>query len=388
MDDQILIHNARILTPNQPIENGWLLVENGHIALIGTGNPPEFTGAQQIDARGLIAMPGMIDVHVHGSNGYECMDGDAESVRQMARFFAQNGVTGFTPSTWTASAAEIHTTLKTIAELEGPQANGATIIGAHLEGPYLNPARAGAQNPHEIRRAPRDEALAFLDYNTIKLVALAPEYEENYWLIDECVRRGVTVSAAHTTATYQQMVKAVEMGVTQTTHTFNAMTGLHHREPGTIGAAMTLDQLCCELICDNVHVHPVSQKVLYTAKGPNRIALITDAVRGAGLKEGTMYGMDQRTVTVRDGASYLPDNTLAGSTLLMNRGLHNFIQATGETLDTLWPTSSLNIARNLNIAHRTGSLEVGKDADVILVDPDINVFLTVARGTIVYRKDI
>jgi N-acetylglucosamine-6-phosphate deacetylase len=388
MNDSLLLHNAYIITPTAIIANGWLLVDDSKIRLIGRGNPPQFPDALSIDAEKRMALPGFIDVHVHGGSGYECMDASAEALQRMAQFYARHGVTAFLATTWTAPGENIRAALATIAAAQGQQPDGATIIGAHLEGPYLNPKRCGAQDPNHIRRATREEALAFLDYGVIRLLALAPEYEENLWLIEECVRQGITVSAAHTDATYEDMLQAVELGLTQSTHTYNAMTGLHHRQPGTLGAAMAIPEIYCELISDNIHVHPVSQKILLTVKGADRLILITDAVRGAGLPEGTTYEQDGRRITVRDGAIYLPDGTLAGSGLTMDRAFRNLLQASGKTIEDLWQTGSLNAARSLGIAHRKGSIEVGKDADLILLDEFLNVALTIAEGRIAYRGNV
>jgi N-acetylglucosamine-6-phosphate deacetylase len=195
------------------------------------------------------------------------------------------------------------------------------------------------------------------------------------------------VAAAHTAATYEQMLKAAELGLTHATHTYNAMTGLHHREPGVVGAAMTVPTIRCELIADNVHVHPAAMQVLLKVKGADSIILITDAIRGAGMPDGE-YQIDERTVTIRDGAVRLPDGTLAGSTLTMDRAVYHFMQATQQPLENIWQTSSLNAARAIHMSHRKGSLEVGKDADLVLVDEQINVYLTVAEGQIVHRKEI
>ncbi len=386
MNTSILLYDARIITDLAVIKQGWMLLSNGKIALLGHGAPPEFPDAMPIDAHGLTAIPGFIDVHVHGGGGYECMDATPEALQHMAQFYAQHGVTSFLATTWTAPSESIHAALKCIADAQGQQPDGATIIGAHLEGPYFNPKRCGAQDPNQIRRAGKKEALGFLDYDVIRLLAIAPEYDENLWLIEECVRRGITVSAAHTDATYEDIVRAVELGLSQSTHTYNAMTGLHHRQPGTLGAAMALPEISCELISDNIHVHPVSQQILFMVKGAEKIILITDAVRGAGMPEGTVYEQDGRKITVRDGAIYLPDGTLAGSGLTMDRALHNLMQNSHQPLEALWKTSSLNAARNLYIAHRKGSLEIGKDADVILVDDSITVDLTIAEGRVVYRR--
>jgi N-acetylglucosamine-6-phosphate deacetylase len=253
----------------------------------------------------------------------------------------------------------------------------------HLEGPYLNPDRCGAQDVRLIRRADREEALEFLDSGVIRLLALAPEYEENLWLIDECVKRGITVSAAHTAASYEQMQTAAAHGVTQATHTFNAMTGLNHRQPGTVGAALTLPQISCELIADNIHVHPAVQKILLDVKSPSGVILITDAIRAAGLPEGE-YMLDERSVSIQDGAVRLADGTLAGSILTMERALQNLCSATGRSLVELWVTSSLNAARAIGISSRKGSLEVGKDADLVLLDDSFQVHLTVVQGEIAY----
>ena len=266
----------------------------------------------------------------------------------MARFYASHGVTSFLATTWTASRPSILKALQLMEEIQGNIQGGATLLGVHLEGPYLNPARCGAQDVNFIRRADKDEALEFLETGVIRLLALAPEYDENLWLIKECVRRRITVSAAHTAANYEQMQRAVEHGITQLTHSYNAMQGLGHRELGTIGAAMALPQIGCELIADNIHVHPAAQKILVDVKGPSGVILITDAVRAAGLPEGD-YVLDNRSVQVQYGAVRLPDGTLAGSVLTMERALQNICTATGRSLEELWVTSSLNAARAIGV---------------------------------------
>jgi N-acetylglucosamine-6-phosphate deacetylase len=260
---------------------------------------------------------------------------------------------------------------------------GATVLGAHLEGPYLNAEKCGAQDTRYIRRAQRDEALTWLDTGLVRLVALAPEFEENLWLIDECAHRGITVSAAHTMAGYDELRRAVARGLRQVTHCFNAMVGLGHRELGTVGTAMALSEISCELIADNLHVHPAVMKILVQVKGPERVILITDAMRGAGMPEGE-YAIDDRLVTVRDGAVRLPDGTLAGSILTMDRALANVVAATGRPLAELWPMSSRNAALAIGATNK-GALEVGRDADLVLLDANFTVALTVAEGEITYQ---
>ena len=388
MIQNLLIYNARLFTPRHPGQLGWLLLKNGQIHSIGVGQRPVLlpkSEVHELDAGGHMLLPGFIDLHVHGAMGHEAMDASPIGLQEMARFYASHGVTSFLATTWTASRKAIRKALEVVEEMQGPIQGGATLLGVHLEGPYLHPARCGAQDVREIRRAERDEALEFLDSGVIRLLALAPEFDENLWLIDECVQRGITVSAAHTTAGYEQMQRAAAHGLTQTTHTFNAMQGLGHREPGTVGAALTLPQISCELIADNIHVHPAVQKILVDVKTSAGVILITDAIRAAGQPEGE-YRLDDRLVTIRDGAVRLADGTLAGSILTMERGLQNLSVATGRPLSELWVTSSLNAARAIGISSRKGSLEVGKDADLVLLDESFQVHLTVAQGEIVYQR--
>ena len=383
---RLLIHNACLFTPNHPGLMGWLLIENGLIKAIGFGDTPDFSNdvsVQSLDAQGNNVLPGFIDLHVHGAMGHEVMDASPSGLETMARFYAFHGVTSFLATTWTASRASIRNALELVEEMQGPIPGGATLLGVHLEGPYLHPARCGAQDMSLIRRAEKEEALEFLDSGLIRLLALAPEFDENLWLIDECVRRGITVSAAHTTANYEQMQRAVEHGMSHLTHSYNAMQGLGHREVGAIGAAMTLPQIQCELIADNIHVHPAAQKILVDVKGPSGIILVTDAIRAAGLPDGE-YMLDERSIHIQEGAVRLADGTLAGSMLTMERALQNVCAATGRSLAELWVMSSLNAARVVGISSRKGSLEVGKDADLVLLDQAFHVISTIIRGEIVF----
>jgi N-acetylglucosamine-6-phosphate deacetylase len=385
-DQRLLIHHARLFTPQHPGRTGWLLVEGGQIHSIGFGKAPDIesgSALQRVDAQGDMLLPGFIDLHVHGAVGHELMDASPQGLEAMARYYASHGVTGFLATTWTSSRDSIMKALELVEEMRGPIRDGATLLGVHLEGPYLHPDRCGAQEVNHIRRAKREEALEFLDTGVIRLVALAPEFEENHWLIDECVKRGITVSAAHTTASYEQMRMAVNRGVSHVTHTYNAMQPLGHREPGTVGAALTLPQLTCELIADNVHVHPAAQKILVDSKTPAGVILITDSIRPAGLPPGD-YMLDDRPVNNRTGAVRLPDGTLAGSILTMERALQNICAATGRPLTEMWPTSSLNAARAIGLSSCKGSLEVGKDADLVLLDEAFKVHLTIAHGEIVF----
>jgi N-acetylglucosamine-6-phosphate deacetylase len=388
MTNQILIHNAHLFTPTHDWQPGWLLVEAGKIYAMQPGQPPDFEAGRitrRIDAAGRRLLPGLIDLHVHGAIGHEAMDASPDGLREMARYYASHGVTGFLATTWTASGERILAAVQAAAQVYGEIPGGAALLGVHLEGPYLNPEKCGAQDTRSIRRADRNEALSFLDAGPVRLLALAPEFPENLWLIDECVRRGIAVAAGHTTAGLPEMQLAVSHGLSQVTHCFNGMQGLGHRDLGTVGAAMALPEVSCELIADNIHVHPAAQKILVDVKGCDGVILITDAIRGTGMPDGE-YPMDDRTVTIRDGQVRLPSGALAGSVLTLERGLGNVIRNTGRSLQEAWRMSSLNAARAIGLSASKGSLEPGKDADLVLLDGSFNVVLTVVAGKIVYEK--
>jgi N-acetylglucosamine-6-phosphate deacetylase len=304
----------------------------------------------------------------------------------MARFFAGHGVTAWLPATMTATGPDTERALEAVRAAAGPVDGGATILGAYLEGPYLNPARAGAQDAALIRAADPAEAARLLDLGVARVLVLAPEVEQNRWLIAEAAARGVTVSAGHTDATYDQALQAVEDGVRHVTHAFNAMPPLGHREPGMLGAALVTPELRCELVADNVHVHPAAMRLLVEAKGADGVVLVSDAVRATGLEEGA-YTVGDQPAFHMDGAIRLADGTLAGSVLTLDRALHNLQAATGRPLAELWPAASRNAAQAIGVDDRKGSLEPGKDADLVLLDPSLRVVVTVAEGAVVHGAD-
>jgi N-acetylglucosamine-6-phosphate deacetylase len=218
------------------------------------------------------------------------------------------------------------------------------------------------------------------------VLALAPEIEQNRWLVAEAAARGMTVSAGHTDATYDQALQAVSDGVRHVTHAFNAMRPLGHREPGMLGAALVVPELRCELVADNVHVHPATMRLLVQAKGPGGVVLVSDAVRATGLPEGA-YTVGERPAFSMDGAIRLADGTLAGSVLTLDRALHNLQAATGRPLAELWPAASRNAAQAIGVDDAKGSLEPGKDADLVLLDPALKVVVTVAEGAVAHGGD-
>jgi N-acetylglucosamine-6-phosphate deacetylase len=330
-------------------------------------------------------MPGLIDIHIHGCAGHDVMDADQAGLLSMARFLARHGVTAFLPTTLTNTHERIMAALGTVKDAMAlGSTGGAKILGAHLEGPYLNAEKCGAQNPQYIRPAEADEVEELLALGCLKLVDVAPEIPANRWLIGACRERGLRVSLAHTAATYAEVCAAAALGLNHATHTYNAMTGLHHREPGALGAVMSLPEITCELIADNIHVHPAAMAILWALKGPGRLILISDSVRAAGMPEGD-YWFDERQVVLKDGAVQLPDGTLAGSALTLNRGLYHFSQAVGAPVWQVWPAASLNAARALGLDYQTGALLPHMAADLILADEQMQVYLTVVGGEIVHQ---
>jgi len=363
-------------------ERGWLLTRGARIAALGAGDAPSEvpTDAALIDAHGGHLLPGFIDVHVHGAVNADSMDDDASALPRMARFFARHGVTSFLATTWSASHGDTLRALQRIADAAIP-ADGAQLLGAHLEGPYFEHKYCGAQDPRVIRRAARAEYEQYLDVGVIRLLSLAPEYEENLGLLDECVRRGIVVSLAHSGANYEQTMQAIERGLRHSTHTFNAMSAFNHRQPGAVGALLTSPHVVCELIADGIHVHPAAMRLLTQAVGPARVVLVSDAMRAAGMPDGS-YPVDDRIIEVRDGRAVLPDGTLAGSVLTMDAALRNFIAASGLPLEYAWPATSLNAARDLGIAGRKGALAPGMDADLVLLDDELRVVTTLVQGVV------
>lgn len=380
---QYLFENVRVVTPEGDAD--WLLTDGARIAQIGLGNAPEVPQAQHIDGSSGYLLPAFIDMHVHGSDGADTMDATPEALRRMARFFAAHGVAYFLATTMTASREAISRTLRNAAECLGTQLDGATLLGVHLEGPYINVKARGAQLADHVRLADPAEYEDWLALNVIRQVTVAPEFAENRMFMRSCAERGIVVSIGHTQATYEQALEAVQIGARQTTHTYNAMTGLHHRAPGVVGAALTCDLLTCELIADNLHVHPAAMALLVRAKGTSGVIAITDAIRATGMHEGESE-LGGQTVYVRNGKATLADGTLAGSVLTMDAALRNLQAATGLSVGALSPIFSANAARQLGLAQRKGILRAGYDADLVLLDSTLHVQMTFAEGRLIYHK--
>ena len=384
MTSATLFHHATILGPKGPLEGGWLRVEGGRIESVGRGERHTL-GEESIDAKGRILAPGLIDIHVHGALGHDTMDATPTALRTMARFYAQHGVTAFLATTASAPAEALEAAVRNVAQVMASGTGGATLLGAHLEGPYLSPERHGCHDLGQLRIARPEEYLPLLDGGAVRLITVAPELPHSEELIRHAVSRGVRVAAGHTCATYEEMRLAVGWGVTQISHLFNGMEPLHHRRPGVIGSALTFDALFCELIADNVHVLPPVLNLALRAAGPERIVLITDAISGTGMPDG-VYALADTTVYVRDGVARTADGSLAGSTLTLERGVANMMAASGLSDHVALSMASRSPAVALGLA-RKGSLAVDMDADLVLLEDDLSVALTMVAGQVVYRRE-
>lgn len=385
VDPRTIIANALVHTPSGVLEPGWVSLRGRTIEAVGPGLPPPLYLPADVvlDAGGWSLVPGFIDLHIHGAVGREAMDADPDGLRAISRFLVRHGVTAFLPTTWAASGRKVMAVLEAVAEVLGEAEGGATILGAHLEGPYLNPRRCGAQPADSIRPPDRAECQLFLESGVVRILTLAPELEGALALVGDCAERGVVAAAGHTEATYEEMQVAVSAGVSQVTHLFNAMGGLSHRAPGAAGAALALDGLRCELIADGAHVHPAALRVAWRSKGVDGLILVSDATRAAGLPDGEVDLAGRRGVSA-GGTVRLADGTLAGSAGTLDAGLSTFAAATGATVAQLWPLVSANAASAIGFGERKGTITVNRDADLVLLDGEGVVRLTVVEGKTVY----
>ncbi len=379
-----LLYNARLLTESG-LATGWVLIEDGRIGEIGQGTAPIPSDAARIDLQESLLAPGMIDVHVHGALGVDVMDGNPESLRRMAGFYAQHGVTSFLATTTTADPETLLAAVENVARVMTKGTGGAALLGVHVEGPYIDSGRRGAQDATYIRVPRAEEYIRLFDTAVVRLITLAPELPGSEELLRFALSRGAAVALGHTRASYEVARRAVEMGANQVTHLFNGMEPMHHREPGMVGAALALDDVYCQLIADNIHIHPAVLKIAVRAKGLDKILLITDAMRGAGMPDGE-YRLGELVVTVKQGEARLPNGALAGSTLTLDRALVNIMAATGLPLTDVLLMATRNPARALGLQARKGSIAEGKDADLIALDNRANVSLTLVGGEIVYRR--
>jgi len=368
------IINGRIVTPTGTLEGKALLFDE---KIRGIVSPAEIGDAEVIDAEGKYVVPGLIDMHIHGYQGADASDGDAEAVVRMAEGLAKNGVTAWLPTTMTISYEALYKAFDSIRVAMKNNPNGAVILGVNSEGPFICESKKGAQNGAHIR--PCDVAFLKEHSDVIRVFTVAPEEPGNMQAIREvAAETNILISIGHSSAKYPTAVESIEAGVRHATHLFNAMTALAHRDPGIVGAVLSDERVSTELICDTFHVNPALFSLLNKIKG-DKLVMITDCLRAGGLEDGE-YDLGGQTVVLKDNLCRLLDGTIAGSVLTLNKGVYNMLKNTTLPVHTCVKMASLNPACALGVDKTKGSIEVGKDADLFLADDEFNTYGTFIGG--------
>ena len=378
----MLIKNCNIIYLDK-IEKGSVLIENGKIKEI---NPSNVNDTEVIDAEGLYLSPGFIDVHIHGAGGCDTMDGTVESINTIAKTIVEHGTTSFTPTTMTVAAEDIRKSMKVIKKLKEEGTEGANVLGAHLEGPFISPKAIGAQNPNFLL-APSVENYNKIvgDYgDAVVSITMAPEVEGAKELIKYLSDNGVTVSMGHTKATYDEAIEGIKCGACHSTHLYNAMTPFTHREPGVVGATFDTD-ITTETISDGIHISYPALRTAYKQKGTDKVLLVSDAMEACGMPDG-QYSLGGQDVIVKNGAARLLDGTLAGSVLTLDKAVKNIYSNSNYPLNEVVRMATYNGAKHCHVEDHKGLIKEGYDADLILFNEDIEIQKVFVNGKEVYNR--
>jgi N-acetylglucosamine-6-phosphate deacetylase len=394
MDAKLKITNGRVVTPFRIIPQGTIVVENGRITAVAEGNI-DVKNAMEINAKGNYISPGFIDIHVHGGGGHDFMDGTVNAFLKIAETHAKFGTTAMLPTTLTAEKVALFKTLDLYKQACDLNVSGAQFLGIHLEGPYFAMNQRGAQDPRYIRNPDPKEYREILSRSSdIRRWSAAPELPGAIEFAHYVKSKGILVAFAHTDAIYEEVLIGFENGFTLATHFYSLMNGVIRknafRYAGPIECAYQVDEMDVEIIADGIHLPPSLLKLVYKQKGTDRIALITDSMRAAGMPEGeSILGSlhDGLKVIVEDGVAKLPDRTsFAGSVATTDRLVRNMVNMAGAPLVDAVRMITTTPARILGMEDQKGSLIPGKDADIILFDDDIKVQMTIVNGKIVHSN--
>lgn len=379
------IISKHMITPEEVIDDGIVIVEGEKIAAAGQRDSiPIPNDAEVLDFGDKVISPGFVDIHVHGILGHRSEE-SIEAALSLSQYIVKYGTTSFLPTVQIAEGVKrvVAAKRKQVQEC----LTGADIAGIHMEGPFLAPKNLpGAEHADDKWVKPSIEVLKRCCEDSeglIKIMGIAIELEGAHEIVKELVRLNIVPSAAHTKASYETFKDSLTWGIRHATHIFNVMTGMHHRRPGVVGGVLTSDQVTCELIGDGFHVHPAAMDVVIRCKGPDKVALITDlTIRG--LAEG-----EHGSIIVKDGIARIKgadenmDNTMAGSMWPINMGIRNVVKL-GYPLHTAVKMASLTPARIAGIDKTKGSLEPGKDADITIIDDDVNIYMTMVKGRTIF----
>lgn len=370
-----LIQDVTVISPQQRRESHSILIEDGMIAMVGES----VSGADEvIDGSGLLAVPGFFDIHCHGADGADVCDNSLDAVRHIARKKLAEGVTTWLPTTLTQPRETLREIVGKVAQYRSQQ-DLTRCPGLHIEGPFINKEKAGAQNPEFVRLPDWEELRGLHEIAPALIVSLAPEMPGAVELIAMATKAGIVCSAAHTSATYAQLAAGIAAGLKHLTHFGNAMTPLHHREIGVIGGGLYDPRVNIELICDTIHLCPDMLRLIFTVVPIERLMMITDSVAASWIGNGTMQlgGLD--VVIVNHVARLKVGGALAGSTLLANEGLRNVVEVTGLPIEKVIQATSFNQAQSLGLAG-FGKIEAGYHADITLLREDFSVARTIVGG--------
>jgi len=370
------------------INQGYVVVEGEKISgIFAPTDRLQEDGVKFIDYGDAFIAPGFVDLHLHGALGKDVMDGQEESVRTIAEHQANSGVTGFLGSTMSApldSVLEAIRLIKIAAEDPLP----SEVMGVHIEGPFLNTKKKGAHTASFIRGMTEKDCERLIDATNglNAILSLAPEVEDNMRWIPKLKAQGYVVAIGHTDATYGQAMKSFSKGVTHATHLYNAMSGFDHREPGVVGAVLDSENITAEIIADGVHVHPAALRLAVARKGPERICLVTDSMMATGVGDGVYAWGEEELEVQGNRATIRGSDILAGSVLTLNTAIKNIADWTGVTINQAINMASLNPARVLGVEERVGSIQIGKLANLVVLDQNFRVVDTISRGKSVLRK--
>lgn len=384
-----LLYLANIVTPTEVIEHGAVVISDGKIVYVGDIENAPHGCDLRLDMRGKFLTPGLIDIHVHGGNGvsFEDTSNIKKDIQVYSDWVVSTGVTNYLCSIAAKDAPSLVEKIEQYVKVFENGVSGAQPIGLHLEGPNLNVKRKGAFNPAWLRLPDLEEAKSCIKAGKgwIRQMTLAPELPGAQEVAALFRSAGIVIAMGHTDADYDLARAALKGNFTHVTHTYNAQTGFHHRKPGVFGAILASDEVTTELIADTVHAHPGAMKILVRCVGSDRVVLITDAMPGAGLPDG-VYNLVGLEVTVKDGHANLPDGTIAGSTALLNQCVHNVNQLVGVSFSDAIKMASLNPARVMGLSDHLGNIAVGKEANLVVMDHDANVYMTIVKGQIVFNQ--
>ena len=379
----MIIRNVKVYTESKTFEDGAIMIRNGVFDQVLTG--PDSAGADDseiLDGEGCYAIPGLIDLHFHGCMGDDFCDGSKEAIARIAKYEASIGVTAIAPATMTLPADELEEILKVAAEYKKEASEGADLIGINMEGPFISPAKKGAQDERNIVPCDTDMCHRFLDASEglVKFVGIAPEQSEKSLDFIQQMKGKVNISLAHTNADYDTAKAAFDAGANHAVHLYNAMPAFTHRAPGVVGAVSDSEHVMAEIICDGVHIHPSAVRATFKMMGADRMILISDSMRATGMPDGryTLGGLDVDVVGNR--ATLVSDGALAGSATNLMDCMRTAVKKMGIPLETAVACASMNPAKSLGVYDQYGSIKAGKKADVVLLDKELNLKMVIKDG--------